>query len=90
VAANEAALTMTGYSWDELSVMASANLMAQPARAAERVAAVVAGSLRVGSGSIQRKDGTALAVDFRVGPTTLAAGEPYYLSLCWPSTGASA
>ena len=88
VAVNEAALTMTGYSWDELFELKSAELMAEPARGPERVAAVVAGSVRAGSSSIRRKDGTLLEVDFRVDATTLIAAEPYYLSLCWPSTGA--
>jgi PAS domain S-box-containing protein len=88
VAVNEAALTMTGYSWDELFELKSAELMSEPARGPERVAAVVAGSVRAGSASIRRRDGTLLEVDFRVDATTLAAAEPYYLSLCWPSARA--
>jgi PAS domain S-box-containing protein len=86
--ANEAARTLTGYSWEELLQMDSAGLMAEPRLARERVAAVVAGALEAGSGFIRTKEGTNVAVDFRVGSTTFAGSAGYYLSLCWQRTPA--
>ncbi|MCW2976155.1 MAG: hypothetical protein JWM06_1436 [Actinomycetia bacterium] len=85
--ANEAARTLTGYSWEELLQMDSAGLTAEPQLAPERVAAVVAGSLEAGSGFIRTKEGTNVAVDFHVGPTTFAGSTGYYLSLCWRAPG---
>jgi PAS domain S-box-containing protein len=84
--ANQAAVTLTGYSWEELLQMDSAHLMAEPQLGQERVAAVVAGSLRVGRSSIRTKEGSNVAVDFRVGATTLAGSTGYYLSLCWQAS----
>jgi PAS domain S-box-containing protein len=83
-AANEAATTMTGYSRAELSGLDSASLMPEPAVPHAQVAAVVAGSLRSGDGAIRQKNGTVLPVTFHVDTSTLASGETYYLSLCWP------
>jgi PAS domain S-box-containing protein len=82
-AVNQAAATMTGYSRAELSKLDTAKLMVEPA-AAEGVASVAEGSLRSGDGAIRQKDGTLLAVRFHIDTTTLASGETYYLSLCWP------
>jgi PAS domain S-box-containing protein len=83
ITASEAARMLTGYSWEELLQMNSAGLMVEPHLAQQRVAAVVAGSLEVGSGFIRTKEGTTVAVDFRVGPTTFAGSTGYYLALCW-------
>jgi PAS domain S-box-containing protein len=83
-AANEAAMAMTGYSRAELSGLDSTSLMPEPAIAPAQLAAVVAGSLRSGDGAIRQKDGTVIPVRFHVDTTTLASGETYYLSLCWP------
>jgi PAS domain S-box-containing protein len=83
-AVNQAATTMTGYTRAELVELSAAELMPEPATAPARVAAVVAGALRHGDSAIRQKDGTVLAVRFRVDTTTLASGETFYLSLCWP------
>jgi PAS domain S-box-containing protein len=83
-AVNQAAATMSGYSRAELSKLDTAELMVEPVAARGRVASVVDGSLRSGDGAIRQKDGTLLAVSFHVDTTTLASGETYYLSLCWP------
>jgi PAS domain S-box-containing protein len=83
-AVNQAATRMTGYSRSELADLRSADLLSRPETAPGRVAAVVAGSLRSGESAIRKKDGTVLRVTFRVDTTTLASGETYYLSLCWP------
>jgi PAS domain S-box-containing protein len=87
---NQAALTMTGYSWSELMALNSAELLPKPADGPGRVAEVVDGSLRSGTGSIRRKNGTMLTVKFSVDCTTIAAAGRYYLSLCWPSNPVAA
>jgi PAS domain S-box-containing protein len=85
VAANEAALSVTGYSWDDLFALDSSKLMTKPARQGARLARVVDGSLHAGRGSIRRKDGTAVKVDFQVERTAISGDDvPYYLSLCHP------
>ncbi|HEV7642046.1 MAG TPA: PAS domain S-box protein [Gaiellaceae bacterium] len=83
VAANGAAAAMTGYSRAELSEL-DAGALAVGTAAPGRLAAVVAGSLRSGDSAIRRKNGTVLPVRFCVDATTLASGETFYLSLCWP------
>ncbi|HEX4680942.1 MAG TPA: PAS domain S-box protein [Gaiellaceae bacterium] len=83
-AANEAATTMTGYSRAELAELDSASLLAEPAVAPAQLASVSAGSFRSGDGAIRQKNGTVLPVRFHVDTATLASGETYYLSFCWP------
>ena len=83
LACNEAFCRLTGYSREEIGRMrVGVDLAVEPPKNEKLFQEIVALQRTSGSGSLRRKDGTALTVNFWAIETQVA-GLPYFVVLSW-------
>jgi PAS domain S-box-containing protein len=82
LAANRMACQVTGYSRSELLDLTSADLAVEPATVAVKLEEMASGQLERGTGLLRCKDGSAVAMDYRVGATR-SGGLPYFVLVFW-------
>jgi PAS domain S-box-containing protein len=82
LAANRLACDLTGYSREELLEGGAKALAFDQERLPSAMAEMARGDLRGGTGKMKRKDGTALACEYRVGATR-SGGLPFYVLVFW-------
>jgi PAS domain S-box-containing protein len=82
LAANRMACQLTGYSRAELLELTSSDLAMEPAKVAVRLDEMARGQLERGTGLLRCSDGSAVAMDYRVGATR-SGGLPYFVLVFW-------
>ena len=83
---NDRFLALTGYTRDKIdSYRAGENLRLQPGNQDEFIA-MVTSALSAGEADIARANGTPLAVEYVVIPTTIGS-EPCFIGMMWPLDG---
>lgn len=82
LAANRRACELLGYARDELLRVGARALAFEPDEVPSALARIVRGELCSGRGDMKRKDGTALAIEFRIGETR-SGGLPFYVFVFW-------
>lgn len=86
LAANRLACSLLGYRRDELLEAGAQTLALDSAAVPEQLAAMANGELQSGTAELRRKDGSAVACDFRVGATR-SGGLPYFVVVFWEQRG---
>jgi PAS domain S-box-containing protein len=82
LAANRLACKLTGYTREELLAGGAAALTFDPARLKRAMELMASGDLHCGISDVKRKDGTALACEYRVGETR-SGGMPFFVVVFW-------
>jgi PAS domain S-box-containing protein len=82
LAANRLACKLSGYTRDELLAGGAEALAFDPARVKTTMELMARGDLHSGSAVLRRKDGTALACEYRVGETR-SGGMPFFVVVFW-------
>jgi PAS domain S-box-containing protein len=82
LAANRLACRLSGYTREELLAGGAAALVFDRARLKTAMELMASGDLHSGTAVLKRKDGTALACEYRVGETR-SGGMPFFVVVFW-------
>jgi len=82
LAANRLACKLSGYTREELLAGGAAALVFDAARLKTAMELMASGDLHSGTAVLKRKDGTALACEYRVGETR-SGGMPFFVVVFW-------
>jgi PAS domain S-box-containing protein len=87
LAANRLACRLSGYTREELLAGGAAALVFDRARLKTAMELMASGDLHSGTAVLKRKDGTALACEYRVGETR-SGGMPFFVVVFWEQSEA--
>jgi PAS domain S-box-containing protein len=87
LAANRLACRLSGYTREELLAGGAAALVFDHARLKTAMELMASGDLHSGTAVLKRKDGTALACEYRVGETR-SGGMPFFVVVFWEQSEA--
>jgi PAS domain S-box-containing protein len=88
LAANRLACRLSGYTREELLAGGAAALVFDRARLKTAMELMASGDLHSGTAVLKRKDGTALACEYRVGETR-SGGMPFFVVVFWEQSEAA-